>query len=140
MRAGIVLALVALSACASKPDIAASSSPSGTTASASTISAAGSLPYSTVTPVPPTATNCREFTVPIRIGKEEKQAVGRACEQPDGSWRIVPSEGQTPVVIERTDIYPAYPYYGPRWYGPPFGFGAFAIFGVRHHHHHHGHR
>ncbi len=32
---------------------------------------------------------CREYTQTIIIGGEQKQGVGRACQQPDGSWRTV---------------------------------------------------
>jgi surface antigen len=32
---------------------------------------------------------CREFQQTIYIGGQEQQGYGRACRQPDGSWRIV---------------------------------------------------
>lgn len=32
---------------------------------------------------------CREFQSEVTIGGKREQAVGRACQQPDGSWRIV---------------------------------------------------
>ncbi len=32
---------------------------------------------------------CREYSQTIIIGGEEKQGVGRACQQPDGSWKTV---------------------------------------------------
>src|SRR5437588_717130 len=98
MRSALVLGLVALSACASsgetKPGVAASSP-------AETVSTVASSAISTVTPVQLATQNCREFTVPIKVGNEEKQAYGRACEQPDGSWQIVqPNGAQPPTVIE----------------------------------------
>jgi hypothetical protein len=35
--------------------------------------------------------NCHEFQETVTIDGEEKQAVGKSCQQPDGSWRIVPT-------------------------------------------------
>ena len=35
-------------------------------------------------------TVCREYTHTIVIGAEQHRAVGRACRQPDGTWRIQP--------------------------------------------------
>ena len=32
---------------------------------------------------------CREFQESVMIGGEQKQAYGKACQQPDGSWKIV---------------------------------------------------
>lgn len=32
---------------------------------------------------------CREYTQTINIGGQQQQGVGRACQQPDGSWEIV---------------------------------------------------
>jgi surface antigen len=32
--------------------------------------------------------NCREFTQTVIIGGQPQRGVGRACQQPDGSWRI----------------------------------------------------
>jgi surface antigen len=32
---------------------------------------------------------CREYTQTITIGGEQKQGVGRACQQSDGSWKTV---------------------------------------------------
>jgi surface antigen len=32
---------------------------------------------------------CREYRQTITIGGEQKQGVGRACQQPDGSWKTV---------------------------------------------------
>jgi hypothetical protein len=34
------------------------------------------------------AADCREFTQTVVIGGQTRQAVGRACPQPDGTWRI----------------------------------------------------
>jgi hypothetical protein len=38
---------------------------------------------------PPAApADCREFTQTVVIGGQTRQATGRACPQPDGTWRI----------------------------------------------------
>src|SRR5882724_6205781 len=97
MRGLVVLAFLALSACASKPNVAMPSAPSEGVSTVAGIS--------TVTPVQPSTENCREFTAPIKIGDEKKELVGRACEQPDGSWQIVQPANQTPTVVEHTNIY-----------------------------------
>ena len=34
---------------------------------------------------------CREFQQQVTIGGKTDQAYGTACQQPDGSWQIVPS-------------------------------------------------
>jgi hypothetical protein len=33
--------------------------------------------------------NCREFQQTIVVNGQQQPAYGRACEQPDGSWKIV---------------------------------------------------
>ncbi len=32
---------------------------------------------------------CREFQQTIVVGGQQQQGYGRACRQPDGSWKIV---------------------------------------------------
>lgn len=32
---------------------------------------------------------CREFQTTVQIGGQPQQAYGRACRQPDGSWKVV---------------------------------------------------
>jgi hypothetical protein len=34
------------------------------------------------------APDCREFTETVMIGGQPRQATGRACPQPDGTWKI----------------------------------------------------
>ena len=66
---------------------------------------------------------CREFTKEIRIGSRKEQGYGIACQQPDGSWKIISdSEFDNPqtrhkdrrqkdeniVVIERKVYVPSY--------------------------------
>ncbi len=49
--------------------------------------------YGTITPQPAyrTADNrvCREYTQTITVGGQTETAVGKACRNPDGTWRIV---------------------------------------------------
>jgi hypothetical protein len=33
--------------------------------------------------------NCREYQSTVNVGGQAQQMVGTACQQPDGSWRIV---------------------------------------------------
>ena len=46
-----------------------------------------------VTPQPAVQTGsgeyCREYTQTIQVGGQNEQAHGRACRQPDGTWKIV---------------------------------------------------
>jgi hypothetical protein len=138
MLAFAVLALLALSACSSGADVAPP-------VTASTVASGAD---STVATIQPSGGNCREFTAPITVGNEVKEAYGRACEQPDGSWQITQANPDQPssTVVEHTTIYPTYygpwgpPWWGPPWWGAPFGFGAFGIAGFGDHHHHHRHR
>lgn len=101
----------------------------------------------------PPESNCREFTVPVTVGGQQQQAVGQACEQPDGSWQITQNTPGLPPQVytlppQATYAYPyPYPYYwnywaGPWAFGPPFFFGG-SIFlgnGFHHFHHHDGFR
>jgi len=47
----------------------------------------------TITPVKdgyaPNGAYCREFQQTITVGGQQKQGYGTACQQPDGSWKIV---------------------------------------------------
>jgi hypothetical protein len=106
-----------------------------------------------ITPVSSTVAaddpNCREYTAVATIaGEQQQQIVGRACRQPDGSWRIVEGTPEQPGQVIM--VYPppppnyVYPYPAYPWFwGPPFAVGAsFAFFsGHGHHHgdHHRGH-
>lgn len=49
--------------------------------------------YGTVTPQPAVQTaagdTCREYQQTVTVGGKTEQAWGKACRQPDGSWRIV---------------------------------------------------
>jgi surface antigen len=51
--------------------------------------------YGTITPRPAYQTSngqyCREYQQTVVVGGETQSAYGRACRQPDGTWRIVNS-------------------------------------------------
>jgi hypothetical protein len=98
--------------------------------------------------------NCRDFTMPVTIGGQQQQAVGRACPQPDGSWRVTQNTPGLPEQVytvppQAMNIYPypdPYPYYwgdpwfyGPGLYGPSF-FAGGPVFLAQHFHrfHHNG--
>ena len=79
--------------------------------------------------------NCRDFTMPVTVGGQQQQSVGKACPQPDGSWRVTQNTPGLPEQVytvppQAMNIYPypdPYPYYwgdpwfyGPGFYGPWF--------------------
>ncbi len=52
--------------------------------------------YGTVTPVrdgrnTQTGAYCREYQTTVTVGGKQEEAYGTACQQPDGSWKIVES-------------------------------------------------
>ena len=92
--------------------------------------------------------NCHEFTVQVMVGGQPQQAVGQACQQPDGSWRITqdtPGLPQQVYTLPPQAIY-LYPYpepyywWDPWFYGPSFFVGGpvFLAHGFHHFHHHGG--
>jgi surface antigen len=46
-------------------------------------------PLGTVAPIQGNAGNCREYQKTVTVGGEPRQGYGTACQQPDGSWRII---------------------------------------------------
>ncbi len=52
------------------------------------VSTQPSAPTPTPTPTQESA-KCRQFTRMITIDGKEIQAIGYACEQPDGTWRLM---------------------------------------------------
>jgi hypothetical protein len=94
--------------------------------------------------------NCRDFTVPVTVGGQKQQAVGQACRQPDGSWRVTQNTPGLPEQVytlppEAMYLYPyPEPYYwwNPWFYGPLFAIGgpAFVAHGFHRFHHHDGSR
>ena len=61
----------------------ASGAPSGPAGSANS----PSVSHDAGAPAPP-AEDCRDFTETVTIGGRPQQAYGRACRQPDGTWRV----------------------------------------------------
>jgi hypothetical protein len=91
--------------------------------------------------------NCHEFTAPVMVGGQPQQALGQACQQPDGSWQITlntPGLPQQVYTLPPQAIY-MYPYTDPyySWWDPWF-YGTSLFVGgpvFRFHHHdgfHHG--
>ena len=93
------------------------------------------------------AKNCHEFTVQLLVGGQPQQAVGQACQQPDGSWRITQNTAGLPEQVymlppQAIYLYPyPEPYYwwDPWFYGSSFFVGGPVFLGNRFHRfHHHG--
>jgi len=92
--------------------------------------------------------NCHEFTVQVMVGGQPQQAVGQACQQPDGSWRITQNTPGLPQQVytlppQAIYLYPyREPYYwwDPWFYGPSFFVGGPVFFahGFHRFHHHDG--
>ena len=69
---------------------------------------------------------CREYTQTVRVAGRLQNSYGTACQQPDGSWAMLPSAptiGQpiAPPQFVDASPYPAAPSYYPRpvYYYPP---------------------
>ena len=88
-------------------------------------------------PIPhndPNGVYCREYTQPVMIGGVRRNSYGTACQQPDGSWRIItnnqqPQEdmpieflGQPQYVGAPQYVAPPAAYYA--MYPYPYGYGA----------------
>jgi hypothetical protein len=92
--------------------------------------------------------NCHEFTVQVMVGGQPQQAVGQACQQPDGSWRItqntpgLPQQVYTlpPQAIYLSSYPEPYYWWDPWFYGPSFFVRGPVFFahGFHHFHHHEG--
>lgn len=105
------------------------------------------LPLPPPPPAPPQAAvqqQCREFNTPVTIGGQQQQAVGTACLQPDGSWKVQQSvAGQPPTTyVVPPQAYQAYypsTYMADPWfYGPPLFVGGIFIGGGWGYGHRHG--
>ncbi|MCW3477844.1 flagellar basal body L-ring protein FlgH [Limobrevibacterium gyesilva] len=89
---------------------------------------------------PPDNPACRDYTLQAIVHGEPQTIVGHACQQPDGTWRIVEAPQGQPaqsMMIYAPPPYAYYPYYDPWLWEPPIGLsvGAF-VFVDRHHHFH----
>jgi hypothetical protein len=86
---------------------------------------------------------CREYQGTADIGGGPQTVYGTACQQPDGTWRLVDAApaAAPPSVVQGAETvryapYPVYypygypaPYYGPYYYGPRVSIGAAFAFG-----------
>ena len=92
--------------------------------------------------------NCRAFTAQVTVGGQPQQAVGQACQQPDGSWQVTqntPGLPQQVYTLPPQAIY-LYPYPGPYYWWDPWFYGApsfvggsvFFVHGFHHFHDHDG--
>ena len=90
----------------------------------------------------PNGTYCREYQQMVIVGGQRQNSYGTACQQPDGDWKILPSDVQSQATMNTTIEYieepvfisqpvymappPVYyqprPYYGPRSY--PYAYGS----------------
>jgi hypothetical protein len=89
---------------------------------------------------------CREYTKEVMIGGRYEVAYGRACLEPDGSWRTVSFDGPSHLRPEYVNFGSGPTYYEPRYYEPsprvvyvqqrprPVYTGIFFGFDDRHHH------
>ena len=77
--------------------------------------------------------NCRNFTMPVIVEGQQRQAVGQMCQQPDGSWRVTqntpglpPQVYTVPAQVIYVTPYPYQYYWADPWgFGPPFFAGGF---------------
>jgi hypothetical protein len=91
--------------------------------------------------------NCRNFTMPVMVDGQQRQAVGQMCQQPDGSWRVVQNTPGLPLQVytlpaQMIYVTPnSYQYYWANsWaFGPPFFAGGLVFFSNGFHHFPHKH-
>jgi hypothetical protein len=82
---------------------------------------------------------CRDYTAQAVIDGSTQTLIGHACQQADGSWRVIegtPEQPQQFVAVYPAAFYPVYPY-DPWFWGPPIGLsvGAFVFVDRGHHFH-----
>jgi hypothetical protein len=135
--AGAALALFALAACETADQTAQSSetiqwnTPRPTDGTPAQPAPPAASPVTPVEPAGPAATTpeCREYQTTITIGGKPEKAYGRACRQPDGTWKQVGEHKPAPAApskVEQTYPYGWHGYeypYGPR-YGPGYSIGV----------------
>jgi hypothetical protein len=88
--------------------------------------------------VAPDDPHCRDYRALATVDGQPQEIVGRACQQSDGSWRIV--EGPSRAPPQMLALYAPPPYaYNPWLWDFPIGFslGASVVFVDRQHHFHH---
>jgi len=91
--------------------------------------------------------NCRAFTVQVMVAGQPQQAIGQACQRPDGAWQVtmdtpgLPQQVYTlPPQAISLSSYPGQYTWDPLFYGPSFFVGCpvFVAHGFHHFHHHGG--
>ena len=107
-----------------------------------------SVPDVASQPLPEQApANCRNFTMPVLVDGQQRQAVGQLCRQPDGSWQVTQNTPGLPVQVYTlpaqviaavTQNSNQYYWTDPWGFGPPFFAGGCCIFGSSFHHFHRG--
>jgi hypothetical protein len=91
------------------------------------------------TSVAPDHPNCIVYSTEASTGQTERQILGRACRQPDGSWKVTEgAPGQPPQAMLYSPPPDAYwGVYDPWLWGPPIGFSVGALVFVDRDHHVH---
>jgi len=101
-----------------------------------------SAPETALVPTQITPWRCREFTAPVTVEGQQRQAVGQTCQQPDGSWQVTLN---TPGLPQQVYTLPPqaisqYPYPDPTYWWDPWFYGPLfvgsPVFLARGHHHH----
>ena len=85
----------------------------------------------------PNGVYCREYTQPVLVGGMRRTSYGTACQQPDGSWKIVSSDqAQQPEQVQYLSppqfvgapqyVVPPVAYYAPPpvYYAQPYPYYA----------------
>ena len=104
-----------------------------------------SVPETALVPTQMTPWRCREFTVPVTVEGQQRQADGQTCQQPDGSWQVTLNTPGLPEQVytlppEAISLYhypePFY-WWDPWFYGPPSFVGrpVFLAHGFHRFHH-----
>jgi hypothetical protein len=96
-----------------------------------TVQTTPSPPLTTPQTAAPSEPQCREYQTTVTIGGKPQKAYGRACRQPDGTWKQVGNlSTTTPAAPSGEQMYP-YGWYGydypegPRYYpGASVGVGV----------------
>lgn len=79
---------------------------------------------------------CREYTRTIYVGGQAQQGYGTACQQPDGSWKIISGDGvgqsiAPSYIIEQPVVYyqepPRNVYRTTRYYAPRDSYTSLSI-------------
>lgn len=129
-------ALLALAACQTTD-----SAPKETITWDKSAKPATSAPPSKPAPAPeshasaPAEPQCREYQTTITIGGKPQKAYGRACRQPDGTWKdedVLRDQPYTPTPPESVENSHPYGWRGYRYpYAPyhryPYGWGGWSV-------------